>query len=159
MSRTALYIADAVSEHIVELSQTRLVEMIAGYKTLKRANDELRHLTGIHRFFENREALQEFQRLVTLPSQNASRPKSREWGDFQTPSSLAMQVCHYLAETDVSPSIIIEPTFGTGNFVLAALRAFPYTELIYGVEIQEAYLWHLKIALLIKALLGGHIST
>jgi len=31
-------IAEAIADHIIELSQTRLAEMIAAYKTLKRAN-------------------------------------------------------------------------------------------------------------------------
>lgn len=159
MSNTAFRIAEAVSEHIVELSQTRLTEMVASYKTLKRANDGLRYLTGIHHFFESQTEFDEFRRLIMLPAQTLDSRKSREWGDFQTPSGLAKQVCQYLVETGISPTVVIEPTYGMGNFILAALEAYPAIKLIYGVEIQEKYEWHLKIALLIKALLGRHTSA
>jgi hypothetical protein len=63
-------------------------------------------------------------------------------------------VCRHLAETGVSPQLIIEPTYGTGNFILTALHSFPNAELVYGVEIQEKYQWHLKMALLTQALRG-----
>ena len=159
MSPTAQRIAEAVSEHIIELSQTRLAEMVASYKTLKRANDELLYLTGIRHFFESQREFDEFRRLIKLPGQKLDAQKSREWGDFQTPPTLAKQVCQYLVETGVSPTVVVEPTYGAGSFILAALEAFPTIKLVYGVELQERYEWHLKIALLIKALLGRHASA
>jgi len=152
-------IAEAVSEHIVELSQTHLAEKIASYKTLGHANDALNNLTGIRHFFDNLQEFQEFRRLIMLPAQAFDSQKKREWGDFQTPPELATRVCQYLVETGVSPATIVEPTYGMGNFILAALRSFPAVELIYGVEVQERYKWQLKIALLIKALMGRCIST
>ncbi len=63
----------------------------------------------------------------------------REWGDFQTPKSLAAKICNYLVKTGISPEIVIEPTFGIGNFICAALETFPQTQLIYGVEIKQEY--------------------
>jgi hypothetical protein len=158
MSNTAFRIADAVSEHIVELSQTRLADMVSSYKTLERTNRELLYSTGIRNFFGSRDELEEFRRLVMLPAQSFS-PRDREWGDFQTPPSLAERICNYLVETGVSPTVIIEPTCGTGNFIFAALKAFPAARLVYGVEIQEQHEWHLKIALLIKALLGHRVPA
>ncbi len=159
MNATTRRIAEAVSEHIVELSQTRLAEMVASYKTLRRANEELRHLTGIHRFFDSQQAFDEFRRLIKLPAQKPASPKSREWGDFQTPPGLARQVCRYLVETGASPTVVVEPTYGLGNFILATLEMFPTVKLVYGVELQEKYEWHLKIALLIKALLGRPVTA
>lgn len=158
MSYTTFRIADAVSEHIVELSQTRLAEMVSAYQTLERANKELLYSTGVCRFFESQEEFDEFRRLILLPAQSFS-PKNREWGDFQTPPGLAERVCNYLVKAGVSPTVIIEPTYGTGNFIFAALKAFPAVKLVYGVEIQEQYEWHLKITLLIKALLGHRVSA
>jgi hypothetical protein len=68
-------------------------------------------------------------------------------------------VCGYLAQQGISPRVIIEPTYGAGNFVLGALKAFPRAELLYGVEAQEKYQWNLKIALLHYALCGHQTST
>ncbi|MGH2591937.1 MAG: hypothetical protein ACRDGG_00305, partial [Anaerolineae bacterium] len=34
-----------------------------------------------------------------------------------------------IAERGVSPQIIIEPTYGTGNFIHAVLKSFPKAEL------------------------------
>lgn len=159
MSTNTHRIAEAITTHIVVLSQTRLVEMVAAYKSLKRANEELQYLTGIKQFFAKKEELDEFQRLITLPNQKLNSHQTHEFGDFQTPPDLAHQVCQYLAQNGVSPSVIIEPTYGMGNFILAALDVFPKVELVYGVEIQERYEWHLKVSLLIRTLLGRHISA
>ncbi len=57
---------------------------------------------------------------------NTKHTKQRvEFGDFQTPPSLAREVCALLADTDLSPSSILEPTCGKGSFLDAAIRAFP----------------------------------
>jgi len=159
MRQTTLHIAEAVSEYIVEPSRTRLLDMISAYDTVEHANEKLRRLTGVRRFFHDREALKEFRRALMLPASSAVPCKNREWGDFQTPPGLAAQVCHYLVEIGVSPRIIVEPTYGGGNFILAVLKSFPTAELVYGVEIQEKYQWHLKLALLIKALRDHRTSA
>lgn len=147
-------LAEAVADYAVELSQTRLVEMVASYKTLKRANEELEYATGVTRFFNSKDELAEFQHLIAAPTQSLDSAKTREFGDFQTPPTLARQVCQYLDACGISPTVLIEPTYGLGNFVLAALDVFPNLKLVYGVELQARYEWHLKVALLIRALRG-----
>ncbi len=159
MSASKHRIAEAVADHIVELSQTRLGEMVASYKTLTRANEELEYITGITRFFESKNEFQEFQRILALPVEKLHSDQTREFGDFQTPPSLARRVCEYLAQNGVAPTVVVEPTFGMGNFILAALDTFPTLKLVYGIELQARYEWHLKIALLIKALLGRRVKT
>ncbi len=67
------------------------------------------------------------------------KPKSREWGDFQTPPDLANRICRYLAAQGVTPDVILEPTCGIGNFIVAALATFPQIKMVYGVEIQAGY--------------------
>ncbi len=159
MNQAVLCIAEAISEYIVEPSRTYLLDMISAYGTVERANEELHRLTGIRCFFPDREAFGEFRRVLTLPVSSAEPQRSREWGDFQTPPGLAGQVCHYLVEAGVFPRIIIEPTYGMGNFIRVALKSFPTAELVYGVEIQEKYQWHLKIAILLEALRGYHAEA
>jgi hypothetical protein len=157
--RDPLFIAEAVSEYLVEPNRSRVLDEILAYETVEQANEELRRLTGIRCFFSDNHAFDEFQRALSLPALDTNGHRGREWGDFQTPPELASRVCHLLAQNGVSPRFIIEPTYGTGNFILAALNSFPKAELVYGVEIQEKYEWHLKIALLTQAMRSYHPSA
>ena len=49
----------------------------------------------------------------------------------------------------------MEPTCGTGNFILAALDTFPTLKCIYGVELHAPYLWAFKPQLLHNVLKDG----
>lgn len=63
-----------------------------------------------------------------------------EYGDFQTPATLAQQICQKLVALGVFPNVIIEPTCGIGNFIEAATQTFPTINKIIGLEINPAYL-------------------
>ena len=65
--------------------------------------------------------------------------KGDEFGDFQTPSMLAKQVCKLLADRRLTPASVVEPTCGIGNFLFAALDQFPTVRRALGVEINQAY--------------------
>lgn len=158
MNKTELLIAEAVS-NIAETERSQLLEMVSAYRNETRANKELKHLTGISGFFSGSKEFEEFRKQLALPVSTQARGKGREWGDFQTPLSLALRGCQYLVEHGVSPRTIIEPTYGTGHFILAALKSFPAAELVYGIEIQERYEWHFKSSLLMKALNGYRASV
>ena len=62
-----------------------------------------------------------------------------EYGDFQTPLELARTVCRRLKSRGFVPEVLVEPTFGEGNFIIAALEIFPSIRFVYGVEIFEPY--------------------
>jgi hypothetical protein len=62
-----------------------------------------------------------------------------EFGDFQTPSELALAATRLLRDLGVKPRSILEPTCGKGAFVLAAANIFPESELVMGVEINPEY--------------------
>ncbi|NHJ31748.1 MAG: hypothetical protein FK732_02690 [Asgard group archaeon] len=70
-----------------------------------------------------------------------SKHESKEWGDVQTPKNLVEKIYEILADSNFDPSIIIEPTSGTGGFILSAPKFFYNLKLIYGVEIQKQYIW------------------
>ena len=159
MSQNGLTIAEAVSEYIVEPSRSQLLKLISAYSTSESANEALYRLTGIRGFFPNPEMLAEFQQGLRQAVLSVDVRQNREWGDFQTPPELAANVCNYLERLGISPQIIIEPTYGAGNFILAALRSFPTAELVYGVEIQAKYQWHCKVAVLAEALRGQRPSA
>lgn len=67
-----------------------------------------------------------------------------EFGDFQTPDSLAADATQVLHDLRPVPQSVIEPTCGRGAFLLAAVHAFPRTKRFVGVERNKAYLEHLR---------------
>lgn len=52
---------------------------------------------------------------------------------------LARKVCELLAGEAISPASLIEPTFGTGSFLIAAIEAFPTLKFAAGSEINHSY--------------------
>lgn len=69
----------------------------------------------------------------------------KEYGDFQTPIDLALDVCEKLKEMGVNPEIIIEPTCGTGSFIEAVFRKFEKCNKIIGIEINDKYIDSIKL--------------
>ncbi len=69
---------------------------------------------------------------------------SIEYGDFQTPPELARRICRWLQAKGIRPEVLVEPTFGQGHFIRAALDAFPSIRHVYGVEIHEPYFEHMR---------------
>lgn len=69
-----------------------------------------------------------------------NRRKKIEFGDFQTPRTLADDVCRFLVRRGIAPSSIIEPTCGYGTFVLASLDSFPSISAGRAVDISEGHL-------------------
>ncbi|MFW9905804.1 MAG: methyltransferase domain-containing protein [Candidatus Thorarchaeota archaeon] len=67
------------------------------------------------------------------------KKRRREFGDFQTPTELTSKICSYLKQLGFSPSSIIEPTCGTGSFILSCLNLFPKSTII-GIDINSKYL-------------------
>jgi hypothetical protein len=62
----------------------------------------------------------------------------KEFGDFQTPQSLAEKICSIVAEGR-NFQTIIEPSCGRGTFLFAVARSFKNYSTIYGIEINEEY--------------------
>lgn len=63
----------------------------------------------------------------------------KEFGDFQTPYDLAVQVAQRVGELGFLPKSILEPTCGKGNILHAACQEFPGAEVALGVEISPDY--------------------
>jgi len=63
-----------------------------------------------------------------------------EYGDYQTPVSFAKAVCQKLAAFyDLSVDVVLEPTFGIGNFFNGIFLSFPKVRTLYGIEINNSY--------------------
>ncbi|NJN97043.1 MAG: hypothetical protein HC875_24585 [Anaerolineales bacterium] len=154
MSQTS-FIAEAVKEYCTEPDHPLLVEFVSAYGDFEQTNKRVKELTGIRSFFSDQKTWAEFRTVLVSPAEDEQTPQDREWGDFQTPPRLVDQVCRYLATLPISPQVIIEPTYGLGNFILGALKYFPTAKLVYGVELQQKYEWQLKLNLLTEALRGN----
>ena len=61
-----------------------------------------------------------------------------EFGDFQTPLSLAKEVCGLLQRQKFDPKFVLEPTCGGGAFLVAAAETFPRT-VLRGWDISRDY--------------------
>ncbi len=62
-----------------------------------------------------------------------------EFGDFQTPITLARKVCSIITRSGFYPASILEPTCGKGSFLKASLEIFPGVARVLGFEINPHY--------------------
>jgi len=104
-------------------------------------NDKMFRATRIKRFFKNNNEIETWKAWYKDGNLNVS---AREYGDYQTPYNLAEKVCKILVHEGVNPSIVIEPTFGLGHFIISAINNFNNIKQIYGVEIQKSYAYEFK---------------
>lgn len=109
--------------------------------TFKEINGILKKVCGISDFFSTEED------YVNLCFENDCRNRL-EYGDFQTNMVLAQRIAKNIKQRGISPQIIIEPTCGYGNFLVAALETFDNIEKIFAVEISENYVKAAKYQIL-----------
>ena len=83
-------------------------------------------------------------KLTQTMSEIVVNEKKGEYGDWQTNLSLAVSVCEQIKAQGIRPQVIVEPTCGQGNFIIAALLTFDSIEDVYGIEIYKPYLDILK---------------
>jgi len=67
------------------------------------------------------------------------KQRRAEFGDFQTPISLAREICSLIVRSGFHPASILEPTCGTGSFLKASLETFPNVSRVLGFEINPRY--------------------
>ncbi len=135
-------------KHIEQGTAEFLRTRFQGVKELESANSEMKQLSGIHSFFPSQEDFLLFLEFLKPHEKVSEKLARREYGDFQTPLNLSDAVCHFLSSQGVSPTAIVEPTFGKGAFLISALSTFTTLKHIYAVEIYEPYCWQTKFAIL-----------
>ncbi len=79
-----------------------------------------------------------------------------EFGDFQTPASLAGEVCRLIAQTGFHPASILEPTCGSGSFLVACLQTFAAPRRVLGFEINAEYVAQARKS--VAAVAPSHLS-
>ena len=112
-------------------------------------NEKLQNLTGIVHFFEDKKELEDFtSAAISREMSKINESERTEYGDFQTNLVLTQKVCEILRGSNRQPNVIIEPTFGKGNFIISALKTFQNVERIVGIEIYKPYVWQTKFSIL-----------
>ena len=112
--------------------------------SFEKANQKMYDSFGFINFFDNDEELGTLKEVISVDHNIVEEPDRAEYGDFQTNADLADKVTVYLASKNISPEIIIEPTCGKGNFIIASLRNFKNIKNVFGVEIYKPYVWEAK---------------
>lgn len=128
---------------------TFLKDFLNNTSSFENANQKMFDAFGIKFFFENNadfQALKESVSFVAIGS--VEEPDRAEYGDFQTNKDLANKVTKHLAKRNISPEIVIEPTCGKGNFIIASLWNFKAIKKVFGIEIYKPYVWETKFSIL-----------
>lgn len=112
--------------------------------SFEKANQKMYDAFGIIHFFDNDEELETLKEVLSITNNIVEEPDRAEYGDFQTNSDLANKVTFHLASKNISPEVVIEPTCGKGNFIIASLRNFKEIKNVFGVEIYKPYVWETK---------------
>jgi len=113
------------------------------------ANQKILDFFGINDFFENDNDFKELKKSVSIVSINSvAEPDRAEYGDFQTNKDLANKLAKSLSKNNILPEIIIEPTCGKGNFIIASLSNFKTVKKVFGIEIYKPYVWETKFSIL-----------
>lgn len=134
--------------NIPESLAFRLSDLLAAWSSVSEANYQLQRLTGIRDFFADESDWQRAKRELVNATSEVAEHNTIEYGDFQTNASLAGRVCDLLVTEGCEPTVVIEPTCGQGNLILAALRRFGRIQKIYGLEIYKPYLYQCKFNIL-----------
>jgi len=115
--------------------------------SFEKANQKMYDAFGIIHFFDNGEELETLKKVFSITNNVVEEPDRAEYGDFQTNSDLANKVTLYLTTKKISPEVVIEPTCGKGNFIIASLRNFKNIKNVFGVEIYKPYVWETKFSI------------
>ncbi|NJL76402.1 MAG: hypothetical protein HC892_16660 [Saprospiraceae bacterium] len=108
------------------------------------ANKKMYDTFGILHFFDNNDTLESLKLTISDIQFAVKKPDRAEYGDFQTNSALTNKATSLLSSKNISPEIVIEPTCGKGNFIIASLQNFKNLKRIFGIEIYKPYIWETK---------------
>ena len=113
----------------------------------QKANKKVYSVCGIKDFFPSKDDFLKVKERIKS-NQNLVKEDSRiEYGDFQTPTSLAELIVKKILGNNELPNVILEPTCGKGTFVLAVLKQINAFARYYCIEIYKPYIWISKFSI------------
>lgn len=130
--------------NVSELVSSYFLETIIYVNYFEAINLQIFNDFGIKYFFENAEEFSGFKEIISNQKLLLEESDRAEYGDFQTNTNLADKATDLLVSKNVSPELIIEPTCGKGNFIIASLKSFSTIQKIFGIEIYKPYVWQTK---------------
>lgn len=134
--------------NITHIVSNFLNESLREIVSIEKANQKMYDAFGIIHFFDNADDLQTLKEVISESSNIIEEPNRAEYGDFQTNENLASKVTLHLVSKNILPKVLIEPTCGKGNFIIASLKNFKSITTIFGVEIYKPYVWETKFNIL-----------
>ena len=130
--------------NITPLVSNFLNESLKEIVFIEKANQKMYDAFGIIHFFDNADDLQTLKEVISENISILEEPNRAEYGDFQTNEDLASKVTLHLVSKNILPKVVIEPTCGKGNFIIASLKNFKSITTIFGIEIYKPYVWETK---------------
>ena len=130
--------------NITLLVSNFLNESLKEIVSIEKANQKMYDAFGITHFFDNEDDLQTLKEVISESANILEEPNRSEYGDFQTNKDLASNVTLHLVSKNILPKVVIEPTCGKGNFIIASLKNFKSITTIFGIEIYKPYVWETK---------------
>lgn len=119
-------------------------DTLKNISSFENANKDTYKAFGILNFFASQIEFNKFKEVLSVSNNILCEPDRTEYGDFQTNFKLANETILFLKSKGVSPEIIIEPTCGKGNFIIASLQNFNQLQTVFGIEIYKPYTWECK---------------
>ena len=116
--------------------------------SVQEINKILQDKSGIVSFFEKEDDFIQLKQKIEKSCSMVYEPNRIEYGDFQTNKKLTLAITNYIFGKNIKPQVLLEPTCGNGSFILSAIQTFDSLQQVFGIEINETYIWELKIALL-----------
>lgn len=133
-----------ITHHVSDYLNNNLRNIVS----VEKANQNMYEAFGLIHFFDNAEDLNILKETISISQNIVSEPNRAEYGDFQTNADLANKVAFHLTTKNISPEVIIEPTCGKGNFIIASLKHFSNLKKVFGIEIYKPYVWESKFNIL-----------
>ena len=104
-----------ISHKISELLNKELNQI----SLFEAANDKIFNTFKMRYFFGSQYEYEHFKNAISQKNIIFNELDRTEYGDFQTNQQLANSVTLFLKNNMLNPKLVIEPTCGKGNFIIA----------------------------------------